>query len=162
MASWQTLADYIESGKPIIGLRTATHAFNNPKNKDFAKYHWNNEGGFGRKVLGETWVNPHGAHGTQSTRGILAKGADKHPILKGIKDGEIWGPTVAEDEPRALGEVRAFDIREQRTCGGAITFRQPLPMSNRRVFSRCHGDERRLIIVHELADAAAHEANVAA
>ena len=87
---------YLATGKPIIGLRTATHAFSNGKSKQYAKYSWNGKewsGGFGRQVLGETWISHHGGHGSQSTRGILAKGAEKHPILRGIKDGDIWGPT---------------------------------------------------------------------
>src|SRR5439155_12785406 len=93
----QPIADYLESGKPVIGMRTATHAFSGLKGK-FAKYNWNNndksyQQGFGRQVLGETWISHHGGHGSQSTRGILAKDADRHPILKGIKDGDIWGPT---------------------------------------------------------------------
>jgi type 1 glutamine amidotransferase len=92
------LVDYIESGKPIIGLRTATHAFNNPNSKMFARYHWQGkekgyEQGFGRQVLGETWISHHGNHGSQSTRGIIAEDAKDHPILRGIKDGDIWGPT---------------------------------------------------------------------
>src|SRR5207248_10983322 len=37
------LAEYIESGKPIIGMRTATHAFSFAKNKSFFKYHWANK-----------------------------------------------------------------------------------------------------------------------
>lgn len=93
----QHIVDYVESGKPIIGMRTATHAFNGITGK-FAKY--NNgakekgyEGGFGKQVLGEQWISHHGGHKTQSTRGILAKDASQHPILKGIKDGDIWGPT---------------------------------------------------------------------
>ncbi|MFO0969461.1 MAG: ThuA domain-containing protein [Gemmataceae bacterium] len=87
------IADYIESGKPIMGMRTATHAFALGKGSAFAKYTWNNkEGGFGRHVLGETWVAHHGGHGRESTRGILAKDA-KSPITRGIKDGDIWGPT---------------------------------------------------------------------
>jgi hypothetical protein len=28
-----------------------------------------------------------------STRGLLAPGAKYHPILRGIKDGDVWGPT---------------------------------------------------------------------
>ncbi len=89
-------AAYVESGKPIIGLRTATHAFKIPKGKTYSKYssdskEW--DGGFGRQVLGETWVNHHGSHGKQSTRGIVVKGMESHPILRGIKDGDIWGPT---------------------------------------------------------------------
>ena len=92
-------ADYFDSGKPIIGLRTATHAFAGiPKTSPYAKYNWNNNDpaykkGFGRQILGETWVNHHGNHGRQSTLGILNKEQAKHPIVKGIKDGDIWGPT---------------------------------------------------------------------
>ena len=75
-------------------MRTATHAFNIDKGKTYARYSWNSkewDGGFGRQVLGETWVNHHGDHGKQSTRGIIAPGAESHPILRGIKDGDIWG-----------------------------------------------------------------------
>lgn len=111
------LADYIESGKPIVGLRTATHAFANIKNKDYAKYSWTNndpkyKGGFGRQVLGENWVAHHGGHGSEATRGIIAKGQEKHPILRGIKDGDIFGPTdvytanpLPDSTVLVLGEV---------------------------------------------------------
>ncbi|MBI1830088.1 MAG: hypothetical protein HYR84_01395 [Planctomycetes bacterium] len=114
----QHIADYLDTGKPIIGIRTATHAFAGIKGK-FAKY--NNgaglkgyEGGFGKQVLGDYWLSHHGGHGSQSTRGILAKGAQKHPILKGIKDGDIWGPTdvygvrlplPAGCQPLVMGQV---------------------------------------------------------
>jgi hypothetical protein len=92
------LVEYIESGRPILGLRTATHAFQLRTSKTYLKYTWNNkekewDGGFGRQVLGETWVNHHGRHGKESTRGILNRVAMDHPILRGIADGEIWGPT---------------------------------------------------------------------
>jgi type 1 glutamine amidotransferase len=91
------IADYLETGKPIIGLRTATHAFN-LKGGEYGRFHWGSkvkgwEGGFGRQILGETWINHHGHHGKESTRGIIAKDAAKHPIVKGIADGDIWGPT---------------------------------------------------------------------
>ena len=93
----QHIADYVEAGKPIIGLRTATHAFLGIKGK-FAKYNNGSgekgyEGGFGRQVLGEKWISHHGGHGSQSTRGILDKENAQHPILRGLKDGDIWGPT---------------------------------------------------------------------
>lgn len=92
------LAEYIESGKPIIGLRTATHAFLGIKSNEYKKYNsFNNDkdykGGFGKQVLGETWVAHHGGHGSEATRGIIAKGTENHPILKGIKSGDIFGPT---------------------------------------------------------------------
>lgn len=91
------VVDYVESGRPIVGMRTATHAFNFPaERKTYARYSFNSgewDGGFGRQILGETWINHHGNHGSQSTRGILAADASEHPILRGIKDGDVWGPT---------------------------------------------------------------------
>ena len=88
--------DFVNSGKPIIGLRTSTHAFAYSKNKNsvYAKYSWNNKewaGGFGQQVLGETWINHHGDHLKESTRGIINPEMKDHPILKGVTD--IWGPT---------------------------------------------------------------------
>jgi hypothetical protein len=76
------LVDYIESGRPIIGLRTATHAFQIPSGSAFARYDWKSkewDGGFGRQVLGETWVTHHGNHGKESTRGLIAPDAKDHP-----------------------------------------------------------------------------------
>src|SRR3984893_16196989 len=37
------IADYVDSGRPIVGLRTATHAFNLKDDSTFAKYTWNNK-----------------------------------------------------------------------------------------------------------------------
>jgi type 1 glutamine amidotransferase len=100
-------------------LRTSTHAFNVPGNRKFA-YLGNGsnvkgwEGGFGKQVLGERWVNHHGAHGREGTRGIVVKDQANHPILKGIKAGEIFGttdvytvnlPLPGDSTPLVLGEV---------------------------------------------------------
>jgi type 1 glutamine amidotransferase len=87
------VVDFVEAGKPIIGIRTATHAFNLGKASSYKQYTWNNKGGFGVRVLGETWVSHHGNHGKQSTRGLIADKASGLPILRGIKSGDIWGPT---------------------------------------------------------------------
>ncbi len=92
--------DYLKAGKPVIGFRTATHAFNFGKDSKspYAKYGYSSrqkgwEGGFGRQVLGETWINHHGIHGEEGTRGLVdgIQKSNNHPILKGVKD--IWGPT---------------------------------------------------------------------
>jgi len=113
----QHIVDYVESGKPIIGLRTATHAFNIKGKKEYSRYSWANkewDGGFGRQVLGETWVNHHGHHGKESTLGIIAKGQEDNPILRGIKSGDIWGPSdvytvklplPGDSKPLVTGEV---------------------------------------------------------
>jgi len=88
--------DYLNRGKPIIALRTSTHAFAYSRNKEspYARFGWNSKdwpGGFGQQVLGETWVNHHGDHGKQSTRGIINPEFKSHPVLRGVTD--IWGPS---------------------------------------------------------------------
>jgi len=111
--------DYIESGRPIVAMRTATHAFAFKSSTTYQRYSWNNkekdgEGGFGRQVLGETWINHHGRHGVQSTRGIIVKEQESHPILRGIASGDIWVPTdvygvrlplPGDSQPLVLGAV---------------------------------------------------------
>lgn len=114
--------DYIESGRPILAIRTGTHPFKFTTSTTYEKWSWDSsiagwEGGFGKRVLGETWVAHHGGHGTQSTRGIFAPGAAASPILRGIKDGEIWGPTDTYEvhlplpetcHPLVLGQVLSW------------------------------------------------------
>ena len=95
-AQMKHFVDYLNAGKPVIGLRTSTHAFSYERNKQspYAKFDWRNKqwaGGFGQQVLGETWVAHHGNHGKESTRGILNDAFRSHPLLRGVSD--LWGPT---------------------------------------------------------------------
>jgi hypothetical protein len=106
---------YVTAGRPIIGIRTATHAFSIPPGKTYSKYSFNSrewDGGFGRQILGETWINHHGHHGFESTRGVIAKGMEQNPIVRGCSD--IWGPTDVYEvrlplhegcRPLVLGQV---------------------------------------------------------
>jgi hypothetical protein len=90
------IIDFLDAGKGILGLRTATHAFKfDGDGSAYKKYSFNSnvagfKGGFGRLVLGETWINHWGSHGHESTRGVFAPDAAQNPILRGIGDGEIW------------------------------------------------------------------------
>jgi hypothetical protein len=79
------------AGKPIIALRTSTHAFNYEagSKSPYAKFSWNGTawpGGFGKQVLGETWVAHHGAHKKEATRGVIEPSAKDDPILRGVSD----------------------------------------------------------------------------
>ena len=115
----QHIADYVEAGKPIVGLRTATHAFNIKEGKKFADYSWRSkawDGGFGRQVLGETWISHHGKHKSEAARGILVKEQASHPILRGLKDGDVFAPSdvygvtlplPGDSLPLVLGQVVA-------------------------------------------------------
>jgi len=88
--------DYLNAGKPMVALRTSTHAFKYERNQQspYAKYDCRSQkwpGGFGQQVLGETWVDHHGSHGKESTRGVINPPFKDHPILRGVAD--LWGPT---------------------------------------------------------------------
>ncbi len=96
------IENYLMAGKPVMALRTATHAFQYGDDSNSPFKHWSNSykdetspwnGGFGRLVLGEKWYTHHGHHKNQSTRGLIAAGAENSPLTRGIKDGSIWGPT---------------------------------------------------------------------
>ncbi len=99
-AQMKFIDEYIKAGKPVVGLRTATHAFHYTKNlgSPYAKYDWQSkeagfEYGFGKIVLGETWINHHGIHGKEGNRALI-NGIEqdaKNPLLNGVKD--IWTAT---------------------------------------------------------------------
>lgn len=114
--------DYLKTGKPVMGIRTATHAFNFKKDSQSAYKHYGNgykgdktewADGFGRLVLGEKWISHHGHHKHQSSYGIVADA--NHPITNGIEDGDVWGstdvygvrlPLPGDSKPIILGQVR--------------------------------------------------------
>ncbi len=97
--------NYYLSGKPIIALRTSTHAFNYEKDhaSPYAKYSFNSKdwpNGFGKQVLGDTWVSHWGKHKVEATRGVIEATAKDNPILRGVQ--EIFGTTdVYEAHPPA-------------------------------------------------------------
>ena len=79
--------NYLESGKPIIGIRTANHGFlhNFPYRIQGKRVR------FGEDVLGGSFRSHHGGWHREATRGIIVEKSKHHPILKGV--GEIWGPS---------------------------------------------------------------------
>ncbi|MDA1015579.1 MAG: ThuA domain-containing protein [Planctomycetota bacterium] len=72
-------AAYLAAGKPVIGLRTATHGFQ-------GKWSF-----FGRQILGEQWVAHHGGHKREGCRGVIEAANAKHPVLNGVKD--VFAPS---------------------------------------------------------------------
>jgi len=79
-------ARYLNAGKPVIGFRTATHAFTgDAKTGDFK---WSE---FGLQILGEKWVAHHGAHKKEGTRSVFEQANMNHPVLRGVE--EIFGTT---------------------------------------------------------------------
>ena len=160
-AQMKHFVDYVESGRPIVAMRTATHAFDLKTSKTYQRYSWNNkewDGGFGRQILGETWVAHHGKHAVQSTRGIMAPGQENHPILRGIRSGDIWVPTdvyqvhvplPGDAQPLILGQV----LEGMNATDSPVAGKQNDPMmpvawvktDSRRVFTTTMGSAQDLL-----------------
>ncbi len=107
----QKIVDYVNSGRPMIGLRTTTHAFRNQEG-DFAR--WNH--GFGQDIFGQRWITHHGHHSSTAVFPAISP----HPILRGVEPftGRSWlyhvTPVQGEDVQtlllgRAIGSSRAED-----------------------------------------------------
>lgn len=79
------IVKYVDSGKPIIALRTANHGFLGalPYKINGRQVRW------GEDVLGGTFRNHHGRWMADSTRGKIVEEQKGHPVLTGVTD--IWG-----------------------------------------------------------------------
>jgi type 1 glutamine amidotransferase len=83
----EQIVKYSDSGKPIIGLRTANHGFRGPLPYKID----GKQVRFGDDVLGGSFRGHHGNWHRDSTRGDIVEAMKAHPILTGVKD--IWGPS---------------------------------------------------------------------
>jgi type 1 glutamine amidotransferase len=129
----QPIADYIDAGRPVVGTRTSTHAFQIPRDAKFARFDWKYSGqemkkGFGRQVLGETWVSHYGNNHVMSTRlDIIAEQAE-HPVLRGVKDpwveaGGYW----VDPEPNSVVLANAQPLRGMSPDSPPARKKQPCP-----------------------------------
>ena len=83
---------FLRAGKPIVALRTSTHAFSGfPKGSPWETWNYNNQGGFGKRVLGETWLTHWGRHKVEATRGVIEPAQTGHPLLRSVM--AIFGDT---------------------------------------------------------------------
>lgn len=91
---------YLAAGKPLIGIRTASHAFAlRPKDTLIDDKHANWQE-FDPEVLGGNYSNHH--RGEDKTILTIAPGAESHSILKGIALSELIGNgTLYKNTPLA-------------------------------------------------------------
>ena len=83
-AQLQQFKDYFESGRPVIGLRTASHAFQNWLEFDHLVLGGNYQGHQGNALIATAYVNPE---------------AGTHPILKGVAANFITGGSLYRNTP---------------------------------------------------------------
>jgi type 1 glutamine amidotransferase len=82
--------EYLASGKPVIGIRTASHAFDS-KNPPAGRQRW---GAFDTEILGHKYQGHHGNKLPKAppTRVTVQPEAAGHPILAGVEanDLRVW------------------------------------------------------------------------
>ena len=152
----QPIVDYLAKGKPIVGLRTSTHAFRIPKTSPYAKFSWQYDGedmpkGFGRQILGETWVSHYGKNHQMSTRLDINPEHKSHPILTGVKNpwvecGGYWvvpkedSTTLVFAQPLVGMKPDSKPAADKKPCPGAwIREYEYTPGKKGRVFNTTYG-----------------------
>ena len=81
---FHAILEYAESGRPMVGFRTATHAF---LYKDGPLQAWNNQ--FSVRFFGQRWITHHGH---RSTTDVTPTAGAEHPVLRGVEpfDARSW------------------------------------------------------------------------
>ncbi|MEO7272709.1 MAG: ThuA domain-containing protein [Vicinamibacterales bacterium] len=158
----QHIAAYVDRGGPIVAFRTATHSFQikRPEAK-FLKFDWQNKGdyvgGFGRQVLGETWVSHYGANHKMSSKLILDPAQAAHPVLRGVKD--VWvqsGGYTADPLPPSTILARGQILNGMTPDSPPAADKQQMPVAwvrsytgasgkTGRVFTTTHGASEDLL-----------------
>lgn len=82
------LRDFAAAGKPIVGVRTASHAFATRGNHKPPAGHdtWNS---FDAEIFGGNYHAHHGNKGANKTLIWRVPEASSHPVLTGVADGKI-------------------------------------------------------------------------
>ena len=129
----------VDRGVPLVALRTSTHIFNFPKDSPWAEWSWKNEnGGFGKTVLGETWISHWGKHKVEATRGVVEEGQENNPILNGVADvfgdSDVYEAAPPEDATVLLRGIvlkgmekdgEPADYEKKRKDGGMQKVNEP-------------------------------------
>ncbi len=121
------ITKFLNSGKPVIGIRTATHAFRGGSEFGDIKYDE-----FGLKILGEQWVNHHGAHKRQGARSVRVEEHQDHPILNGVSDifcpSDVYGVIHLTEQDQILlrgGVTETLDPESEFISGDKNSPMQP-------------------------------------
>lgn len=90
-ADMKHIVDYVNAGKPVMGIRNATHAFRYVNNKQSPYVDWtfnsrNWRGGFGQQILGDTWVSHYGKYLHEATLAHANAKHRSHPVMQGVPD----------------------------------------------------------------------------
>lgn len=121
------ITDYAESGRPMVGFRTATHSFRYTEPRDSALMVLNDE--WPARVFGQQWITHHGhfadGHGRLTDVSLVDERQDS-PILNGVEpfeayswlyhvDGGDW-QLSGDSQPLLMGH----SLRSQHEADGKL------------------------------------------
>ena len=135
-AQLNRVRNHVAAGRPVVGLRTASHAFAERGDLAAPAGHaaWPE---FDAQVLGGNYTNHHGNHGDGAPRSFwwLIPESAAHPIVRGLPTGELptesWlyktQPLAPDAEVLAMGRVEGREPPEplawtHRTPAGGRVF----------------------------------------
>jgi len=73
---------YVESGKPVVGFRTATHAFQFEKGSPYQDWNYKKIA----ELVGQHWITHHGHHGDKHLTAVSGiDEANDHAVLRGVE-----------------------------------------------------------------------------
>jgi hypothetical protein len=148
-ASMKYFEAYLDRGGPVLGLRTTTHAFNGLKGT-YEKYNWKNGDeayklGFGRQVLGETWVSHYGQNHKCSTRLDILPEQAGHPVLRGVKDMHAMaGAYTANPMPNSVVLANNQVLKNMEPGAEPLEGKPPMPAVWVRTYTSKSGKEGRV------------------
>ena len=149
-AEMQHFVDYVDRGGPIVGLRTSTHAFNIPKDRKFHAYDYRNLGsdflmGFGRQVLGETWVTHYGENHRQSSNVSVNAEQAENPLVRGVGPMHVMaGCYTANPMPGSTIIAQATVLNGMETSSPVDETKKPQPVVWTRMYKSKSGKEARI------------------
>jgi len=127
----ELIVAYLDSGKPLMSLRTGNHGFLGalPYQIDGKTVN------FGNDILGGSFMGHHGRWQADSTRGTVVEAMKDHPVVRGVTD--IWGPSDVYrtyKEGTSLPEGCTALVWGQPLTGrqpedGPNTEKEPLPVA---------------------------------
>lgn len=146
----QPILDYLSRGGAVIGLRTSTHGFRYPKDSPLYRYSFDYKGedyrgGFGRQILGETWVGHYGPNHKSSTRLDLVPAQAEHPVLRGVKNA--WAEIGAYNANPIEGSTilaMAQPLSGMQPDSPADPAKKPMPGAWVRTYKAAGGKEGRV------------------
>ena len=134
---------YAESGKPLIGLRTSSHAFNYP---DAPLNKWNAD--FPVTYFGHKWISHYGHGNSTEAHVVESEAKADNPILRGVTSPEwlnSWLYVVNNENVKLPEDCKVLLVGDatKGTAPGGEKFGNREPLAWSRELARDDGSVQR-------------------